>query len=217
MERLVLRALDHVSSWCASDAAALQQLSAASNVLWRASLLARAAEPDGARLLGALPPFPRLAPRLLRAHVGVALSLLAGLAPSCGAVGELQVAAERLAGVAGEAAGGSGGGGAAGVLMGLRQAVAGATGARLQACLDAASVRAALLERDAAHEGDEPSPAAEALAAAAARLRALAREWEAGALPGALSAREAGGLRALEGAVWAATGGARSLRAALEV
>ena len=101
-ERLVLRALDHVSSWCASDAAALQQLSAASNVLWRASLLARAAEPDGARLLGALPPFPRLAPRLLRAHVGVALSLLAGLAPSFGAVGELQVAAERLAGVAGE-------------------------------------------------------------------------------------------------------------------
>ena len=234
-ERLALRALEHVSAWCVSDTAACKQLSTASNLLWRASLLARAAggpSEGGARLLGALAPFPRLAPRLQRAHVAAALSLLAGLQSRDGAMGELQAAAERLAGVAGEAGGGGcGGGGGAGLLLRLRQAVAGATGARLQACLEAAGVRAALAEEGAAggegggggggaaaDAGAAELPPGAALAAAAAKLEALAREWEAGALLRALAAREEeGGLRALEGAVWAATGGARTLRAAVDV
>jgi len=229
-ERLTLRALDALTAWCVSDAAACRQLSAASNLLWRASLLARAAgsppaEP-GARLLGALAPFPRLAPRLQRSHVDSALSLLSGLTPRDGAVAELLAAAERLAALAGEAGGGGGGGGGAGLLLGLRQAVAGATGARLQACLELAAVRAALVEGGARGGGGaaeaeaEEEPPGAALAAAAAKLAALAREWEAGALLRALGARGgggAGGLRALEGAVWAATGGARTLRAAVDV
>jgi hypothetical protein len=231
-ERLTLRALDALTAWCVSDAAACRQLSAASNLLWRASLLARAAgsppaEP-GARLLGALAPFPRLAPRLQRSHVDSALSLLSGLTPRDGAVAELLAAAERLAALAGEAGGGGGGGGGggAGLLLGLRQAVAGATGARLQACLELAAVRAALVEGGARGGGgaaeaeEEEEPPGAALAAAAAKLAALAREWEAGALLRALGARGrggAGGLRALEGAVWAATGGARTLRAAVDV
>jgi hypothetical protein len=228
-ERLALRALEHVSAWCVSDTAACKQLSTASNLLWRASLLARAAggpsEGGGARLLGALAPFPRLAPRLQRAHVATALSLLAGLQSRDGAMGELQAAAERLAGVAGEAGGGGGGGGA-GLLLRLRQAVAGATGARLQACLEAAAVRAALAAEEGAAGGEGGGgggaeaelPPGAALAAAAAKLEALAREWEASALLRALAAREEeGGLRALEGAVWAATGGARTLRAAVDV
>jgi hypothetical protein len=204
-------------------------------LLWRASLLSRAcgglSATGGSRLLGALAPFPGVAPRLLRAHVDTALTLLGGLQSRSGAVGELQGAAERLAGAAGEAAAaaaGSGGGaasaGAAGLLAALRQAVAGATGARLQMCLAAGAVRAALLEGGAEGwgegegEGEGGGGGGEALTAASSQLAALAREWEAEALLRALSARRgAGGLRALEGAVWAATGGARSLRAAVDV